>query len=490
MAPTSTGEPIAAGQPPEAAPVHGPVVSQPATSIFKAPIEPSTKPETGVSQPAPEASTGPQDAATPPPEPAALQPGDAMALGAPQAAPLDEKGLQKALAIDRKAEMQKVNLQIFYPDELYGAPMIRSSKLEPGMVLFYYPLRSVGGVTVKCAKDSTITVDKPNDNEVKAITDILKQNYLDKNESVSWFKNLNMLAITAKEENVPFILDVLNFLDSPRKQVIIEAAVWEITETKDAELGSEVSVARRTGGGSFFDFFDNRFDSQAFLESLYMATPYQGSTLQFVTNADAHHAQMTLVFQFLKTRGYADIVAQPRMRVAVGEVARIVTGEEIPYTEYVRIDRDRVTTNIKYKTIGVQLYVVPMVAGQGMIEMALTPHLSDVIGYTTSGATRIAAPTIATREASTILWVADKELITIGGLDQTRKLTEEKKVPILGDIPILKYLFSSKHESTKKVQLWFTVRPTLATQTDRIIIPELTGAGGGPPALPPPALPK
>ncbi|MCD6405688.1 MAG: hypothetical protein J7M19_07670, partial [Planctomycetes bacterium] len=433
--PGSAGGPVAAGEPAEAAAVAEPV------------------------------------AAT---EPAAV----------PPAALIDEEDLQRALAIDRQAEMQEVNLRIFYPDELYGAPMVRSTKLEPGMVLFYYPLRSVGGVTVKCQKDSTITVEKPNEAEVTVIKDILKKDYLDKDESVDWFKNLNMLAITAKEENVPFILDVLNFLDSPRKQVIIEAAVWEITETKDTQLGTEVSVAKRTGGGSFFNLFENRFDSQAFLESLYLTTPYQGSTLQFVTNADANHAQMTLVFQFLKTRGYADIVAQPRMRVAVGEVARIVTGEEIPYAEYYKITRGNVTTNIKYKTVGVQLYVVPMLAGQDMIKVALTPRLSDVIGYTTSGGAQIAAPRIATREAATVLWVADKELITIGGLDQTRKIIEERKVPILGDIPILKYLFSSKRETTKKVQLWFTVRPTLASESDRIIMPELTGAGGTPPALP------
>jgi len=218
---------------------------------------PAAAPPSEAAPPPPEAPE-PSEEAPPPPEAAGPPaPGEAGVVPAPAGAGdgererLVEEHLRSVLEAERRAQVQAVQSRIFYPDELFGAPMVRTETLEPGMVMFYYPLRATGGIKAKI-DDMNVTAQGPDDASVTELINNLKQ-YLDAdaNEEVSHYKNLNMLQITAREENVPFILDVLAFLDSPRKQVILEAAVWEITETKDRQLAASVSIAVREGGRTF-----------------------------------------------------------------------------------------------------------------------------------------------------------------------------------------------------------------------------------------------
>ncbi len=387
---------------------------------------------------------------------------------------LDNLVLKAKLDNREQAELQQVKYRISYPEELMGGALIKSAT-EAGKIRFYYPLRSAGGVSFD-PNTRAVKINPPDEASVNPLMDALR-NYLDKdNEKVSWYKPLNMLEIDALEENLPSILDVLSFLDAPAKQIIIEASVWEITDVLDTQLGSRVNVAKKEGGSTFFSMFDSRFDVQGFLDTLTSGQPYQGSTLDFVTAADANNAKIQLVFQFLKNRGYADLVSQPRMRVTLGTTAKIMTGEQVPY-QMLKGVSTRLEVTTQFKDVGVQLYVTPTIARADAITIGIVPIVSEVIGYTDPGPNGVSNPIIANREAGTVVTVANRELITIGGLNQTKKTVTESKVPILGDIPLLGYLFKSKRETTKKVQLWFTVQPTIAGASERLVIPELTGTG-------------
>ena len=123
--------------------------------------------------------------------------------------------------------------------------MVRSSQ-KPGQVTIYYPLRSVGGVSFDVGgvprpvtPTSTAYVDTSRDYAVKltapaqpAVDNLISsvKKYLQEGETVAWYANRNMLKINAQEDNLPFIKDMLEFLDTPQRQIIIEAAVWEVTD--------------------------------------------------------------------------------------------------------------------------------------------------------------------------------------------------------------------------------------------------------------------
>jgi type II secretory pathway component GspD/PulD (secretin) len=406
----------------------------------------------------------------------AAAPGEAEGAGEKPVSQVDEQFLRAVLE-SQQSQMATVQQRISYPDELLGGALVKSAK-KPGEVTFFYPLKAVGGVTVEISKDHTVKINPASEASVKPLVDTLTK-YLEPNkEKVAWYPTRNMLEINALEENMPFILDLLEFLDAPDEQIMIEAGVWEITDVQDTQLGSRITSERRTGGGSFFNMFDTRFDTQAFIDTLTSGQPYQGSTLEFVTAASANHAKMGVVFQFLKNLGHADLVSKPRMRVSVGQTAKIMTGEQVPIQSVKLISgRLELGGSTVYKDVGVQLYVTPMIAGPESITVSVLPIVSEVIGYSDPGPNGVANPIIASREAQTEVTVANKELITIGGLTQTKTVVSESKVPLLGDIPLLGYFFKSRREQSKKVELWFTVQPTIAD--DRIVTPETTGTSSG-----------
>jgi type II secretory pathway component GspD/PulD (secretin) len=163
------------------------------------------------------------------------------------------------------------------------------------------------------------------------------------------------------------------------------------------------------------------------------------------------------------------------MRVMAGEIARIFTGTQIPFSERLKVQGTRREFEVKYREVGVQLDILPTLVGQDEIEVVLVPSVSEVGGFTDSAVTGVSSPIIISRRAATKVRVGNRELITIGGLDQKRTLVSESKVPILGDIPLIKYLFRYKREIKKNIQVWFTVRPTIAGEAERIILPGLTG---------------
>jgi len=423
--------------------------------VFAAESPAPEKPEPGSLPSSEEPSPGP----TQPPAPA----GESA---------LDEQYLRAQLASEQKAQLEQVRQRISYPDELSGGALIKSAQ-KPGEVTLFYPLRAVGAVSVDLdPAKRTVKITPPNDAAIKPLTDTLAK-YLDpEKESVAWYPVRNMLEIHALEENVTFILDLLEFLDAPNRQVIIEARIWELTDAQDSQLGSRVNVAKRTGSGSFFNMFDTRFDAQAFIDTLTSGRPYEGSVLEFVTAADANHAHLDIVLQLLKGMGHADLLSQPRMRVTTGHTARIMTGEQVPIqTAKVLLSGSEITTT--YKDVGVQLYVTPTIVAPDAITVDVLPTVSEVVGYSDPGPTGISNPIIATREAQTQVTVANGELISIGGLDQIRKTITETKVPLLGDIPLLGYLFKSRRENTKQVRLQILIQPTIAGTESRIVIPEL-----------------
>ena len=231
---------------------------------------------------------------------------------------------------------------------------------------------------------------------------------------------------------------------------------------------------RTNGGGDFFNMFNSRYDTQQFLDSLSLNAPFQGSTLTFLNTADQNHAKIEHRLpvpqepQLRRPRQPAPHARHPRPdREDFHRAGGPLPGDQAhlqPFEVYTR-----------FRQVGVQLYVTPTIAGQDTITLAMLPTVSEVIGYTDNSAGGASNPIISTREALTQVTVANKELITIGGLDQTKKITQESKIPILGDIPILGYLFKSKRDINNKVQLWFTVQPTIANDQQRIVIPELTG---------------
>ena len=115
-------------------------------------------------------------------------------------------------------------------------------------------------------------------------------------------------------------------------------------------------------------------------------------------------------------------------------------------------------TDYKEEEIGVKLTVTPHVNAQGDIMVDLHPEVTAFLQFDNYG--NVQAPVFTNREAQTQVMVKDGETIVIGGLIKEETLDYVKKVPILGDIPLLKYLFTktTKTIDTTDLMIFVTVR--------------------------------
>jgi len=156
------------------------------------------------------------------------------------------------------------------------------------------------------------------------------------------------------------------------------------------------------------------------------------------------------------------ILAQPTLVSLDGKDAKFVSGGEYPVLIY---ERDRV--NIQWKEYGIKLELNAKVEGNDTILLTLKPEVSSIdkansvliTGGTTSGSAVI--PAFTTRKAETTLTVRNNETIVIAGLINDTDETVDSKLPLLGDIPVIGYLFKSREFKKTKTELVFMVTPSI-----------------------------
>lgn len=158
-------------------------------------------------------------------------------------------------------------------------------------------------------------------------------------------------------------------------------------------------------------------------------------------------SDFNVIISALKTQNNTKIVSNPTVVTLNNTEAILNIGQEFPIPRY-NYNSERGTFEVagfEYKPIGVILKVTPQVNGRGVIKLVLEPEVSQTNGQTTfGGAGGATIPIIATRKAKTQVSLKDGYTMGIGGLITSSINHGGTKVPILGDIPLLGRLFSSK----------------------------------------------
>lgn len=166
-----------------------------------------------------------------------------------------------------------------------------------------------------------------------------------------------------------------------------------------------------------------------------------------VASAVFSASDFNVIISALKTQNNTKIVSNPTVVTLNNTEAILNIGQEFPIPKY-NYNSERGTFEVagfEYKPIGVILKVTPQVNGRGVIKLVLEPEVSQQNGSTTfGGAGGASIPIIATRKAKTQVSLKDGYTMGIGGLITSSINHGGTKVPILGDIPLLGRLFSSK----------------------------------------------
>jgi type II secretory pathway component GspD/PulD (secretin) len=184
---------------------------------------------------------------------------------------------------------------------------------------------------------------------------------------------------------------------------------------------------------------------------------------------------LSAVIDALKQQGTLKVVSTPRLRTLNNQPAVVRVGQDFPIfirqvtTAPGSPPVTTVTESVQTVTVGTVLSITPQISSDNLITLDLTPAVSRLVQVATSATGDTNAPVIDIRQASSIVRVRDGATIVMGGLVQDSSTTTHRKIPILGDIPLLGKAFSGEYKTSERTELVFFLTPRIvhdaATET-------------------------
>ena len=295
--------------------------------------------------------------------------------------------------------------------------------------------------------------------------------------------------------NIDNVRKLLVQIDRPTKQVMIEARLVEVTANPKQSYG--INWAGAFGSSSSAKTFAYGASSPGSSGIVSSTDPVTGKVTNTVQptalpglgqpqnwflnalpggglNALAGQfailtvPQMSATLRFLNEDSDAEFLANPRVVTADNQQAKIeiIRNQPVPQLNFNEQTATAVFGGFQDKKFGNTLVVRPSVNKDNFITLAVKPEISNKVGDATfifAGAT-VASPIIDTRSLDSNVLIKSGDTLAIGGLLQDEVTKGRTKVPMLGDIPILGYLFQEKLNARTKRNLLVFVTPTIIDQ--------------------------
>ncbi|GAC1033773.1 GspD family T2SS secretin variant XcpQ [Pseudomonas sp. No.21] len=289
-------------------------------------------------------------------------------------------------------------------------------------------------------------------------------------------ESLNALVLLAEPDTVNALEDIVRQLDVPRAQVMVEAAIVEISGDITDALGVQWAVDARgkTGGLGGVNFGNTGLSVGTVLNAIkdekLPTTLPDGAIIGIGTD---HFAALVTA---LSANSKSNLLSTPSLLTLDNQKAEILVGQNVPFqTGSYTTDAagaNNPFTTIERKDIGVTLKVTPHINEGATLRLEIEQEISSIAPSATLTAQAVDLITNKRSIKSTIL-AEDGQVIVLGGLIQDDVTTTDSKVPLLGDIPLLGRLFRSTKDSHVKRNLMVFLRPTVVR--DRAGLAALSG---------------
>ena len=148
----------------------------------------------------------------------------------------------------------------------------------------------------------------------------------------------------------------------------------------------------------------------------------------------------------------------------------MMVGQEIPFVTNSRVTEAGQTINtIQYSEIGIILRVTPFITSDGFVQMIVAPEISTLTDQRIPISETVSSPVIAKRAAETVVVTPNGKTVVIGGLIDNNKTESIKKVPLLGDIPLLGTLFRHKVKNNERTELLIFLTPYIISAPEKLV---------------------
>ncbi len=265
----------------------------------------------------------------------------------------------------------------------------------------------------------------------------------------------NRLVVVASPGSIEDVRSVIELLDVPPVQILLETEVVEVTTDNLYEYG--IDWAKLTSQTVIFAEGEPEPSSPDALPS---EMEWLGTTKLDMDGVIRQAQALEVALDFLQTEGHARLLSRSTLATLNNRMAEIHIGDVIPYTVSGVSSAGAVEVTVERENVGVTVSVTPRAAGDGHITALVEPNVSSIVGWKGPNEE---IPWTKERRASTQVRVRDGETFMIAGLLNEDTSSEESKVPILGDIPVLGYLFKHVKDTTTTTDLIIKITPRIVS---------------------------
>tara|TARA_B100000959_G_scaffold283838_1_gene353739 strand:- start:1274 stop:3883 length:2610 start_codon:yes stop_codon:yes gene_type:complete len=261
----------------------------------------------------------------------------------------------------------------------------------------------------------------------------------------------NALAVLAPPAYMQAIVDTINQFDQPTRQVMISATIASVTLTDDLELGL------RWGSGTL-PTGDNSInvngDFGGTIDDILSGVFTGGGVFTIADNSLG--AVLAALNQLTNVR----VLQQPRTFTSDNQEAIFFNGQEIPVQTTQSQSSGVVTGGYEYRDVGVLLNVRPRITTHGNVDLTINVEISDEAGKSTND-----NPKFSRRQVRSQILINDGQTVLLGGLLKEYESKTKRKIPLLGDIPLIGGLFTSVEDNTVREELIVFITPVIVETT-------------------------
>jgi general secretion pathway protein D len=286
--------------------------------------------------------------------------------------------------------------------------------------------------------------------------------------SITADKATNSLVITASPQEFMELEEVIQKLDTVRSQVLVEALIAEVSMEKALQIGVDWRVMDQPAEGSIRGFGGTDFGLISGVQRGTLADPglILGMTRGFITIGGQQFVNLGALLRAFQKDTDVNVLSTPHLLTMDNEKAKIIVADNVPILKTdlttplaastTTATNIAVSRTFEYKDIGIQMEITPHISMGSMVRLEISTEVSNI---TSIDPTNPGFVTTRKRQASTTVVVESGQMMVIGGLIRDDRTEETKRVPCIGNVPILGWLFKTYGGLKSKTNLLIFITP-------------------------------
>ena len=281
----------------------------------------------------------------------------------------------------------------------------------------------------------------------------------------------NSVIVNANPELMVEIENAINELDTRRDQVLIQAAIMEISGNDTQQLGVQWAMGNANSGVGVINFNNIGASAVGLASEILSKTPgtaaasVAGALLGIgtsKTDSSGNREFYGAILQAINKTNNANLLSMPSILTLDNEKANILVGQNVPFVtgSYTTASNSSTTPfqTVSRQDVGINLNVIPHIGDNGSVRLEISQEVSSIVDGTLNNVSGVV--TNKNLIKTTIL-ADNQQTVALGGLMRDNSTYGQQKVPGLGDAPILGNLFRSKSKNSDKTNLIVFLQPTI-----------------------------